>query len=536
MNVFSDAELSLLRNGWRLQPAHFLVRVTVTLSLIGLAALLSPVARTQVDRSPPPILWILLDTSASMWARDVPGDRLSQAISYAGECVDAWPGEVGIRTVAGSMRTVCPPTGDRSFAHSVLSSLKNESQPLGGSRLTVAVEQIIREYASDSEDATPTRQLVILFTDGDDDSPHEESNRSLPKMSKLILVGVGDAETESNVPLPAIRPLAPVRFLEVDGTPATTRLRVDQLEQLARRFHARVILPRLETNELLRAVTEGWMNLTRDQELQESMKAAAFCRQWLLFLAALSASFPLVRFRASRALTLCACCLLGGCSKSAVKGKSPIEAYEAGRSYFREGDYLAAARSFQASRDPDRSVNAWSLFAEATALIKYSIDHPEEWRRYRASACQLLRQAASAVKEDHREMARVLSSDIMHQLELAKQLPVRSESDEGSARRDGTTPSPEPVTDAEDQAEAERIRPLATDGVKPRESERKSSVDQGVVRQMNDALTWKSTESMTLSEAEKFIARDVERIRSDASRHRTMTHQFRHQSIDESDL
>ncbi|MET0455223.1 MAG: VWA domain-containing protein [Mycobacterium sp.] len=203
------------RPRWRRHvPAALLL---ATLGLIGLA-----VARPEMPVRVPyerATIIVAIDTSESMQARDVSPDRLTAAVSAAGDFIDQLPERfnVGVVTFAGSTVVVHSPGTDHAAARASLQSLFTQSRTAIGEGVFTALDQI-RTVTGDDGEELPAH--VVLLSDGSN-----TAGRSLDSAAA--------AAVAAGVPVSTIAYGTADGVMDAGGYPISVPVDTETLAQLA---------------------------------------------------------------------------------------------------------------------------------------------------------------------------------------------------------------------------------------------------------------------------------------------------------------
>ncbi|MFO0949305.1 MAG: VWA domain-containing protein [Planctomycetota bacterium] len=144
-------------------------------------------------------LFVLLDVSRSMLAKDVAPDRLQRAKSDIRDLLPKLAGDrVGLIAFAGQPVLMVPLTTDQEYFRSVLDTVDTSSAPVGGSLIGDA----IRKAISSMEERRDRDQVLVLITDGEDhDSfPAEAAKSAAEQGIKIFTIGLGDPVEGARVP------------------------------------------------------------------------------------------------------------------------------------------------------------------------------------------------------------------------------------------------------------------------------------------------------------------------------------------------
>jgi len=203
------------RPQWRRHfPAGLLL---LTLGLVGLA-----VARPEMPIRVPyerATIIVAIDSSESMQARDVSPDRLTAALSAAGDFIDRLPAtfNVGVVTFAGSTVVVHPPGTDHDAARASLRSVGTESRTAIGEGVFTSLDQI-RSVVGVDEQELPAH--IVLLSDGSN-----TSGRS-PRLA-------AEAAATAGVPVSTIAYGTEDGVLDSGGYPVRVPVDAETLAELA---------------------------------------------------------------------------------------------------------------------------------------------------------------------------------------------------------------------------------------------------------------------------------------------------------------
>lgn len=176
---------------------------------------------------------IVLDTSRSMTAQDVPPDRLSLAKLAASTLLDRLTSDrVALVTFAGQAAISCPLTLDHGAVRLLLDAVEAEAIPVPGTALFEAMRLAVAAFGPAGAEARS--RVVVLLSDGEDhEGGVDRAIASLRDAGVVVhAVGVG---TERGAPIPdAAASGGPSGYKrDREGRIVTTRLSADTLSRLA---------------------------------------------------------------------------------------------------------------------------------------------------------------------------------------------------------------------------------------------------------------------------------------------------------------
>ena len=177
-------------------PRRFTEAITVLLIIV----LMGPSWRQQdsplsEDAS---ALVILLDVSASMRQRDVQPSRLRRAKQKISDLLSLRPDKKSaLIAYAGSAHTVLTLTADRDILNQYVAAITTDIMPRPGKFPEYALPQIDKILSDSSAPAT-----VVMFTDGTSVNAEQAFREYFDaRPHQLLIVGTGDADQESDIPL-----------------------------------------------------------------------------------------------------------------------------------------------------------------------------------------------------------------------------------------------------------------------------------------------------------------------------------------------
>lgn len=184
-------------------PGRFWVKTLLReLALVaGIVALAGPRWGTQYEQVVPrgSDLYVLIDVSRSMLARDVPPSRLGRAKADVAALVNRLEGErIGLIAFAGQAVVKCPLTVDYDAFRRTLDELDPNSAPRGGTAIGDAIRKALEVFHARAD----RDQAILLITDGDDQQsyPREAAAVAAERHVTIFTVGLGDADHGARIP------------------------------------------------------------------------------------------------------------------------------------------------------------------------------------------------------------------------------------------------------------------------------------------------------------------------------------------------
>jgi len=140
-------------------------------------------------------IYIAIDTSKSMLARDVKPNRLERSKLAVRDLVKRLKGDrIGLIAFSGSAFVQCPLTTDYDGFLLSLDSIDTDIIPRPGT----SIEKAIEAAADGFEEAAEDYRVLIIITDGEDHSgnPVKSAERAAAEGIKIFCVGIGTVEGE----------------------------------------------------------------------------------------------------------------------------------------------------------------------------------------------------------------------------------------------------------------------------------------------------------------------------------------------------
>ncbi len=134
---------------------------------------------------------IVMDASKSMLAQDLKPNRLERAKSVLSNLIVSCKGnKVGVISFAGTAFWQCPITSDIYSANNFLKSVTVDNMPLGGTKISKALDLAIDGTSEIPEGA----KAIILVTDGEDDESglHVLIDKAKKYKTKIFCIGIGE--------------------------------------------------------------------------------------------------------------------------------------------------------------------------------------------------------------------------------------------------------------------------------------------------------------------------------------------------------
>jgi Ca-activated chloride channel homolog len=192
-------------------------------------ARLEPVTRSGVD------VVLVLDTSRSMLAEDVPPSRLELSRAAARTLAARLAGhQIAVVTFAGQGTVVCPLTLDTEAVRLFLDAVDVDTVPVPGTALADALRAAARALGPVSASPVERGRAVVLFSDGEDHEGGMGSALGALRAARITVHAVGTG-TPTGAPVPIRDPEGRVRSYVRDrsGRVVMSQLEESVLERLA---------------------------------------------------------------------------------------------------------------------------------------------------------------------------------------------------------------------------------------------------------------------------------------------------------------
>lgn len=143
---------------------------------------------------------ILLDTSDSMLAQDVPPNRITWAKRKVEDLLKLLEGDrIGLIAFSGGSFVFAPLTVDYETFRMLLDNVDTDVIPLEGTKIAEALETAIKSF----DNKKGNSKVIILITDGEDYSENLDDMIAHAKKENITIHGIGIGKQEgSPIPIP----------------------------------------------------------------------------------------------------------------------------------------------------------------------------------------------------------------------------------------------------------------------------------------------------------------------------------------------
>ncbi|MFI3243564.1 MAG: VWA domain-containing protein, partial [Akkermansia sp.] len=224
-----ERELVKRRPTWKTTIPALLILLASSLAIIALARPINGFEESEEAASSRNLI-IALDISRSMETQDVRPSRLEEARAAAYELIDALPSDkIGLIVFSGEADLVVPLTYDHAALKEILSHVKRDWIPTGGTNFGMVLEKATQ----DLQRSAPTgSNALIIFSDGEDTVG--EDSKELARQAKknnllVITVGVG---TEAGGAIPDPQGENGL-YQDSQGKHVISSLKIPQLQEFA---------------------------------------------------------------------------------------------------------------------------------------------------------------------------------------------------------------------------------------------------------------------------------------------------------------
>jgi Ca-activated chloride channel family protein len=232
-------------------------------------------------------VYILLDVSRSMLARDLAPSRLERAkLAIRDDLLPALGGDrVGLIAFAGVPSLVCPLTSDYGFFRLALADVNPQTAPRGGTNIGDAIRKAAELFKSEKLD---THRIILIITDGEDQDSYPvqaAANAWQEQQATIIALGFGDPEQGTRIPVAGDKG---EQFLEYKGEAVRSRADFATLEQVAHASERGVFVPVGTSNFDLGRIHNSVVGGIRATEQQDERRVTQPSRMHVFAVAALA--------------------------------------------------------------------------------------------------------------------------------------------------------------------------------------------------------------------------------------------------------
>ncbi|QMU28110.1 vWA domain-containing protein [Adhaeribacter radiodurans] len=176
-------------------------------------------------------IFILVDITASMNARDVPPSRLEKVKYELRQLIQKFNSDrIGLIVFSSDAYVQCPLTYDQSALLLFAETLNTNLLPRAGANYEVALQLALTKFKANNQPNIPEKraEIIVLISDGEDFSPNlNPIYRDLNRENiRVISLGVG---SENGVPIPLTK-----GFVTDDkGKRVISKLNAERLAEIA---------------------------------------------------------------------------------------------------------------------------------------------------------------------------------------------------------------------------------------------------------------------------------------------------------------
>ncbi len=174
-------------------------------------------------------VFVAMDISQSMLARDVRPSRLERAKKFAQNLVDGLEGNrIGLILFAGNAYLQAPITSDYTAIDLFLKSANPDMAPTQGTAITDAVDLAERSF----EEGSRNHRALVIISDGENHDTEALQRTERARANGLLTFAIGVGTPEGDF-IPVIVDGRADYKRSGDGSPVRSRLNEEMLQQVA---------------------------------------------------------------------------------------------------------------------------------------------------------------------------------------------------------------------------------------------------------------------------------------------------------------
>jgi len=174
-------------------------------------------------------IYIALDISRSMDAKDISPSRLERSKKFVEELINTLKGDrIGLISFAGSAYLQIPLTSDYAAVQLYANAANTDQAGTQGTAIQEAIDLASKAFEED----TPHQRAIIVISDGED---HDDAAISTAKDARdngLVTFAVGVGTTEGAM-IPVLDRGRETYKKDDEGVPVTSKLNMDLMQDLA---------------------------------------------------------------------------------------------------------------------------------------------------------------------------------------------------------------------------------------------------------------------------------------------------------------
>lgn len=174
-------------------------------------------------------IYIALDISRSMDARDISPSRLERSKKFVEELINTLKGDrIGLIVFAGGAYLQIPLTSDYAAVQLYANAANTDQAGTQGTAIQEAIELASKAF----EDDTPHQRAIIVISDGEDHDDEAISTARSARDNGLVTFAVGVGTTEGAM-IPVLDRGRETYKKDQEGIPVTSKLNMNLMQDLA---------------------------------------------------------------------------------------------------------------------------------------------------------------------------------------------------------------------------------------------------------------------------------------------------------------
>ena len=174
-------------------------------------------------------IYIALDISRSMDARDISPSRLERSKKFVEELINTLKGDrIGLISFAGGAYLQIPLTSDYAAVQLYANAANTDQAGSQGTAIQEAIDLASKAF----EDDTPHQRAIIVISDGEDHDDEAISTARAARENGLVTFAVGVGTTEGAM-IPVMDRGRETYKKDDEGVPVTTKLNMELMQNLA---------------------------------------------------------------------------------------------------------------------------------------------------------------------------------------------------------------------------------------------------------------------------------------------------------------
>lgn len=174
-------------------------------------------------------IYIALDISRSMDAKDISPSRLERSKKFVEELINTLKGDrIGLISFAGSAYLQIPLTSDYAAVQLYANAANTDQAGTQGTAIQEAIDLASKAF----EENTPHQRAIIIISDGEDHDDAAISTAQEARNNGLVTFAVGVGTTEGAM-IPIMDRGRETYKKDEEGVPVTTKLNMQLMQDIA---------------------------------------------------------------------------------------------------------------------------------------------------------------------------------------------------------------------------------------------------------------------------------------------------------------